>query len=82
MVAGDYDASQSGVEASDYSRADFTPSDDSPAPFLVRMRRSNDFQSLDSQAGVSSHGPSVPLLFGRGSLILPARSERWLFTSP
>jgi hypothetical protein len=36
------------------------------------MRRSNDFQGLDQQPGVSSRGPTVPILFGRATLLAPA----------
>ncbi len=39
--------------------------------FLVRLRRSNDFPDLDGQteSGVGSSGPSLPLTFGKGTTI-------------
>jgi hypothetical protein len=73
MVSGTYQDGQPHTEAGDYSRQDFlpdtaAPSNTTPAgdTFLVRMRRSNEGQQAD--LGLSS-GPSVPYLFGRGSLL-------------
>ncbi len=39
--------------------------------FLVRLRRSNDFQELPGQAeeSIGSSGPSLPLTFGKGTTI-------------
>ena len=37
--------------------------------FLVRMRRTNDVNSLDHEPSASSGGPTLPFLFGRGSLM-------------
>lgn len=37
--------------------------------FLVRLRRTNDFGGLDNVAAVSTAGPTLPLLFGRGTTI-------------
>ncbi len=39
--------------------------------FLVRLRRSNDFQDLDGQMepSVGASGPSLPLTFGKGTTI-------------
>ena len=39
--------------------------------FLVRLRRSNDFQDMPNQMeeGVASSGPSLPLTFGKGTTI-------------
>jgi hypothetical protein len=39
--------------------------------FLVRLRRSNDFQAMPDQMeeGVGSSGPSLPLTFGKGTTI-------------
>jgi len=42
--------------------------------FLVRLRRTNDFGGLDNVDGVSTSGPALPLLLGRGTTIL-ARQE-------
>ena len=75
MVAGQYDPSGGHTESQDYTRGDFTPS----APvltgtslaraFLVRLRRTNDFQGLDNVTNVSSGAGPLPLLFGRGTFI-------------
>lgn len=72
MVAGAYNPdADHHDENKNYVRSDFpTPTPDDTA-FLVRMRRSNDFEGLDSQANISSHGSAVPYLFGRGAF-LPA----------
>ena len=53
-----------------YARNDFNPGVDDSA-FLVRLRRSNEFQDLSGQAelDVASSGPSLPLIFGKGALI-------------
>ncbi len=76
-----YGTAQSDEDAS-YNRRDFSYStgtaDSGVAPaFLVRMRRtgmSSDSIALDDQdAGVSSSGPTLPVLFGRGSTM--ARSD-------
>ncbi|MCP9442418.1 MAG: Tad domain-containing protein [Nitrospira sp.] len=60
------------LEESSYGRNDFVPSDQASsagAPaFLVRLRRTNDFNSLDNQPGISSRGTPIPLLAGHGSL--------------
>ncbi|HWB14894.1 MAG TPA: Tad domain-containing protein [Vicinamibacterales bacterium] len=37
--------------------------------FLVRLRRTSNRDGLDDVPEVSSHGPALPLLFGRGSAI-------------
>ncbi len=75
MAKGTYSLmdGQSHQEANDYTRADFTygpPPNGAAAPsFLVRLRRTSNFQGLDDQPSVSSMGPSLPFLFGRGSTI-------------
>lgn len=82
MVAGtfgnnpNYPINDASEENSSYDRRDFIAAPASSASiapsFLVRLRRINDFQTqsgVDNQAGVSSSGPQMPLLFGRGSLI-------------
>lgn len=75
LVAGSYVPSQAPTEAPDYARADFVPAagDDerlqqAPA-MLARLRRTNDLLGLDRQSGVSSAGPALPVLFGRGGLV-------------
>jgi hypothetical protein len=86
LVSGTYQGG-SPSEDSAYTRTDFlragaTSLTDCSTPpaagasgqassFLVRLRRTNDFQNLDNQAGVSSHGPTLPLMFGRGTVIEP-----------
>ena len=65
MVAGsygvnpDYDAALAADEDANYNRRDFTPSTGTAAStaFLVRMRRTNNANGLDQEAGVSSAGP-------------------------
>ena len=56
-----------------YSRNDFSVSSQSNAlrqpSALVRLRRTKDFNFLDTCPGVSTAGPPLPFLFGRGSLI-------------
>jgi Flp pilus assembly protein TadG len=72
MVAGTYNPGQPSAEADDYARADFTPATSGSSTgnaFLVRMRRTNNTNGLDQEPGVSSGGPTLPLLFGRGSLM-------------
>ena len=64
-------------EDNNYNRRDFMPHDpaagSTPDPaFLVRMRRTplwNVPNSLDNTPGISSAGPTLPVLFGRGSLM-------------
>jgi hypothetical protein len=71
MVAGTYTSDAlHGDEQSTYDRSDFATGSSDDA-FLVRMRRTNNFAGLDEQPGVSSCGPALPYLFGRGSLIAP-----------
>ncbi len=67
-----YDATQLADEDANYNRRDFTlaPSGSSTgSAFLVRMRRTNNASGLDQESGVSSGGPTLPVLFGRGSLM-------------
>ncbi|MFN4259632.1 MAG: hypothetical protein ACK4RK_10055 [Gemmataceae bacterium] len=84
MVAGaftlnpDYPADDPRAENAIYDRRDFLPETDSDtvphAPaFLVRIRRTNNFEGLDDLPGESSHGPTMPLLLGRGSLVSKER---------
>jgi len=72
MVSGTYLAnSLSHREDSNYIRDDFQrdPSVSPGGSFLVRMRRTNNTSGLDSVAGVSSRGPALPYLFGRGTML-------------
>ena len=54
-----------------YARNDFNPGVADANAFLVRLRRSNEFEDLDSQteADVASSGPSLPLTFGKATTI-------------
>jgi hypothetical protein len=95
MVAGsyglnpDYDPTQSADEDANYDRRDFTPSNGTAASasnpaFLVRMRRtplSNVQGSLDYTSGVSSGGPTLPVLFGQGSMMARSGSGSQLSVS-
>lgn len=75
MVAGDYSAGASHLDGffmggawNPYERMDLAPNATGDA-FLVRMRRTNDFSNLDREPDVSTAGPTIPFLFGRGSMI-------------
>lgn len=82
MLSGDYVFGQRHDEGynvlNPYERDDFPSGFDelaSPTPpnsFLVRVRRTRNTSGLDSQAGVSSSGPAIPLVFGRGTAIARA----------
>ena len=56
-----------------YARNDFNPGAGASTPnaFLVRLRRSNEYQDLENQTDpdVASSGPSIPLTFGKGTTI-------------
>jgi hypothetical protein len=71
MVAGTYNSDQPSAEGDNYTRADFTPAalsgSSTASAFLVRMRRTNNINGLDAEPGVSSGGPTLPVLFGRGT---------------
>jgi len=62
------------AEDGSYLRSDFTASSAADAPsaraFLARLRRTNDVDGLDEQAGISSRGETLPFLFGLGSASL------------
>ena len=69
-----YNAANVADEDGSYNRRDLTPSSGTAASasdpaFLVRMRRTNNTSGLTRQPGVSSGGPTLPVLFGRGSLM-------------
>ena len=91
MVAGTYgpnpgyDATIIPDEDDNYNRRDFTPSTGtaaSAAPsFLVRMRRTNNAGGLDQEAGISSAGPTLPFLWGRGSLLARSGAANQLSVS-
>jgi hypothetical protein len=54
-----------------YARNDFNPGGANPNAFLVRLRRSNEYQDLEGQTDpdVGSSGPSLPLTFGKATTI-------------
>ncbi|HEV7998693.1 MAG TPA: Tad domain-containing protein [Planctomycetaceae bacterium] len=70
-----YDPSATADESVDYMRRDFTPN--SPAGsvsqtgFLARLRRSH--ENFSGATGTASNAPTLPFLFGRGSML--ARSS-------
>ena len=68
-----YGATQLADEDDSYNRRDFSSSQGtaaSAAPaFLVRMRRTNNLNGLDQEPGISSSGPTLPIPFGRGSMM-------------
>lgn len=66
MVRGTFTSSSDPAPPEDqgYNRTDFTPNATGTA-FLVRLRRSNE----GSEQDVASSGPSLPLTFGKGTLI-------------
>jgi hypothetical protein len=71
---GSADPADENEQNKQYNRRDFVPSPSvlagqtAPA-FLVRMRRTNNPNGLDSIPGVSSSGPTLPILFGSGSMM-------------
>jgi hypothetical protein len=62
-------------EDSNYLRRDFVPDNPSgtlpETGFLARLRRSN--ENFTAEPGIASNGPTLPFLFGRGSMM--ARSS-------
>ena len=71
---GSADPADENEQNNQYNRRDLSPpasvSAGQTAPaFLARMRRTNNLSGLDSNAGVSSSGPTLPVIFGRGSLM-------------
>ena len=69
-----------------YARNDFNPGAGASTPnaFLVRLRRSNEYQGLENQTDpdVASSGPSLPLTFGKGTTIHGDDPSVGLFGSP
>ena len=57
--------------AGTYTRNDFNPGGANPNAFLVRLRRSNEYQDLEGRTDpdVGSSGPSLPLTFGKATTI-------------
>jgi hypothetical protein len=58
-----------------FFRNDFSAGNGNTA-FLVRLRRASGRNPLDSDPDVSSSGPALPYLFGRGSLLHPTLRGR------
>src|SRR5258705_2444136 len=54
-----------------YARNDFNPRGANANAFLVRLRRSNEYQGLEGRTDpdVGSSGPSLPLTFGKATTI-------------
>ena len=84
MVVGTYGVNSSYPEPTspadedgNYNRRDFRPASpgSSGSAFLVRMRRTNNTGGLDREPGVSSGGPTLPVLFGRGSMMARSGSS-------
>ena len=75
-----YSATELADEDASYNRRDLTLSSgtaSASAPaFLVRMRRTNNSGGLDQVSGVSSGGPTLPILFGRGSMMARSGSRQ------
>src|SRR6185503_3123301 len=57
--------------AGTYTRNDFNPGGANPNAFLVRLRRSNEYQDLEGRTDpdVGSSGPPLPLTFGKATTI-------------
>lgn len=81
MLSGTFVADEGHAEASTYDRDDFVPgvymptgdsTDHQGLSFLVRMRRTTGENALDAQPGVSSRAPTVPYLWGLGTLMRSA----------
>lgn len=71
---GSPDPADENEQNKQYNRRDFVPSPSALAgqtapAFLARMRRTNNPNGLDSNPGVSSSGPTLPILFGSGSMM-------------
>jgi len=70
LVAGTWLDGVQPIEDSSYVRSDFQPQEgNDSASFLERMRRTSDVGGLDRLPGISTSGPTLPLLFGRGTLV-------------
>lgn len=81
QVSGTYYPDQSHVENSIYERSDFRHGTSveywKSTSYLVRMRRSGTANPLDNQPGVSMSGPTIPFLFGLGTLMTRAQNSVW-----
>jgi|GEM_PF-7051079 len=60
---------QSMAEGADYVNNNLTPTNTGGDAVLARLRRTDDRDGLDDEAGISSNRSTLPLLFGRGTLI-------------
>lgn len=78
MLSGTYVPDADHLEPASYDRDDFVPgvylptgdsTDRQGLSFLVRMRRTTGENALDEQSGVSSRAPTVPYLWGLGTLM-------------
>lgn len=82
MVAGRFLEGRPATESGAYVRQDFvraTPGTQNvnALSFLVRMRRAGNVNPVDTQTGVSSSMPTLPIVFGLGSTILQAPGDDW-----
>jgi len=83
MVSGTYHDDQPHTEPSNYERPDFTRGLNGTSGtwealgFLVRMRRTTGANPFDDQPGKASHGPTIPFLFGLGSLMVKDANNSW-----
>lgn len=82
MVSGQFKPLEDHAESGAYERDDFSagaPGDPrvNALSFLVRMRRAGVDNTLDTQNGVSSSLPTIPIVFGLGSTIRQAPGEDW-----
>ncbi len=77
-VNADFPAETIGNELDNYQQKNFIAADKSAAPqadsFLVRLRRTKDTHGnirnpVDNQAGISTSGNALPLIFAQGSLV-------------
>jgi len=76
MVAGEYireadfHYEERSLDEPHYRRGDFKPGDNKTTAFLVRLRRVAGWNTggIDNEEGVSSAGPPIPFLFGRGGI--------------
>ena len=82
MVSGTFKAGESPEEDDYYHRADFQAGAEGLGTrealgFLVRMRRTSGQNQSDSEPLKASHGPTIPFLWGLGSLMRQDPSTSW-----
>lgn len=84
LVVGKYSSVWPVQESDAYVRNDFTAASysDQARSLLVRLRRTNNFPNsngdqLDNVTDVSSTGPTLPFLYGRGAVIEKSSAARY-----